>query len=78
MASSIGIIGLGAMGKNLALNLIHQDIPVSVYSYQAKELSGFTQLQSDFPNIDVCENLEDFVASLSKPKKVLLLFLDIY
>ena len=73
MASSIGIIGLGAMGKNLALNLIHQDIPVSVYSYQAKELSGFTQLQSDFPNIDVCENLEDFVASLSKPKKVLLM-----
>jgi len=73
MASDIGIIGLGAMGRNLALNLIHQDIPVSVYSYQAKELTDFTQIQSEFPNINVSENLEDFLASLSKPKKILLM-----
>jgi len=73
MASDIGIIGLGAMGKNLALNLIHQDIPVSVYSYQPKELMSFIQLQTDFPGISVSESLEDFLSSLSKPKKVLLM-----
>jgi 6-phosphogluconate dehydrogenase len=73
LASDIGIIGLGAMGKNLALNLMHQDILVSVYSYQSKELTSCIQLQTDFPSISVSESLEDFLLSLSKPKKVLLM-----
>ena len=73
MTSDIGIIGLGAMGKNLALNLIHQDIPVSVYSYQSKELTSFIRLQTNFPSISVSESLEDFLSSLSKPKKILLM-----
>lgn len=73
MTSSIGIIGLGAMGKNLALNLIHQNIDVSVYSYQAKELSSFKQLQVEFPSITIANSLDDFLSSLSKPRKVLLM-----
>ena len=38
---NLALVGLGAMGRNLAWNLLGQGVPLAVYSYDADELERF-------------------------------------
>ena len=74
-SSDIGLIGLAVMGQNLALNIADHNFNISV-------LIGLTQKQklSFEPNPNTpgallgFEQLEDFVASLKRPRKSSFLF----
>tara|TARA_B110000977_G_scaffold112740_1_gene146014 strand:+ start:2287 stop:3675 length:1389 start_codon:yes stop_codon:yes gene_type:complete len=68
----IGILGLGVMGRNLAAHLIdHAVTRVALFSYAASERAAF---RVDTPaKTRSCANLEQFVQSLTTPRKVLLM-----
>lgn len=76
MKNSLGIIGLGVMGKSLALNAAEKGISVSVYNRASEGeefiVQNFLEENKDF---SFCghTNLENFVHSLEQPRKILLM-----
>lgn len=76
MKSQIGVIGLAVMGKNLALNIAEHGFSVTVYnrsSQKTKELlEGITE-ENFRGNIEGCYSLEDFVASLEVPRRIIMM-----
>ncbi|MCP2044599.1 decarboxylating NADP(+)-dependent phosphogluconate dehydrogenase [Pontibacter sp. HSC-36F09] len=76
--SEFGVIGLGVMGKSLALNLASHGVRVAVYNRHlpGKEEGIAEQVISEnpsFTSIKGFDQLEEFVQSLEKPRKVLLM-----
>ncbi|MEX6505564.1 NADP-dependent phosphogluconate dehydrogenase [Jiella sp. M17.18] len=72
--ADIGVIGLGTMGANLALNIAEKGFTVAVYNRTTAKAHA---LKADNPdlagNIVPAETLEDFVASLKPPRRVLFM-----
>ena len=70
--SHIGIIGLSVMGRSLALNMADHGFKVSGYNRSA---SVTEQVMEDHPhkNLFPFYSLEEFVNSLERPRKVMLM-----
>lgn len=74
MLSDIGVIGLGVMGSNLALNMARHGYRVSVYNRTASVTEDFVKgLGGSEKGIAPFDNLEEFCASLAIPRKVILM-----
>lgn len=72
--SEIGLIGLAVMGQNLALNIADHGFPISVYNRTTSKMEDFVKNNPDTPGGLVgCETLEEFVQSLKRPRKVIIL-----
>lgn len=65
-----GLIGLGTMGKNLLMNISDHGYEVAGYD---KDLSKVQSLKEETGDIYGAETIEDFVAALEKPRKVMML-----
>lgn len=70
--AKIGLIGLGVMGQNLALNIERNGFPVAVYDREAPVLDGFIARQGG-KRIVGAHSAEEFVRSLERPRKIILL-----
>jgi len=70
--AKIGLIGLGVMGQNLALNIERNGFPVAVYDREAPVLDGFVARESG-KQIFGAHTPEEFVRSLERPRKIILL-----
>jgi 6-phosphogluconate dehydrogenase len=72
--SEIGLIGLAVMGQNLALNIADHGFKISVYNRTTSKTEAFVASHPDTPGgLDGCETLEGFVASLKRPRKIIIL-----
>ncbi len=74
--SDIGVIGLGVMGANLARNIESRGFKVSVFNRpNGQHSSAVEKFKTDFKdkNFYATDNLEDFVASLSLPRKIIIM-----
>ncbi|RZS96607.1 NADP-dependent phosphogluconate dehydrogenase [Cecembia calidifontis] len=76
--SHVGIIGMGVMGKSLALNMAEKGIPVAVYNRhvpgkEEKIASDFAAKNQQFPLLQGFDDLEVFVSALELPRKILLM-----
>lgn len=69
----MGVIGLGVMGMNLALNIESKGYSVSVYDYWTDRTDEFSKKEAIDKNIHGTYGIEDFVASLEVPRKILLM-----
>ena len=69
----IGLIGLAVMGQNLVLNMESRGYSVSVFNRTTSKMTKFVEDLCKGRNIDGFEKLEDFVASLKKPRKIMLM-----
>ncbi|MGE5614067.1 MAG: decarboxylating NADP(+)-dependent phosphogluconate dehydrogenase [Bacillota bacterium] len=67
----IGIIGLAVMGKNLALNIESKGFSVSVYNRTAEKTREMLA-ESAGKRIYGAFSLEEFVNSLEKPRKIII------
>ncbi len=73
--SEIGLLGLGVMGKSLALNMASKGIKVSVYNRQVAKLEvdiakTFAEENKAIYEFPWFQELEGFVASLSRPRNI--------
>lgn len=78
MKSKLGIIGMGVMGKSLALNFAEKGIGVSVFNrtvagQEEKVASTFAEENHEYPLLKGFDSMEDFLSSLGTPKKILLM-----
>ena len=71
MLKEIGLIGLGVMGKNIALNLSDNGVIIKAFNNSEKKLNDIKkEFKNDFIPFD---NLEQFVENLVDPKTILLM-----
>jgi len=70
--TDIGVLGLAVMGKNLAMNIESRGYHVSIYN-RAKEKTDILLSETVGRNFVGTFTLEDFVASLAKPRKIILM-----
>lgn len=68
----IGVIGLAVMGKNLAMNIESRGYTVSVYN-RSREKTDEMLAEVAGKNIVGTYSPEEFVQSLEKPRKILLM-----
>jgi 6-phosphogluconate dehydrogenase len=69
---AIGVVGLAVMGRNLALNIESRGHAVSVYNRSREKTD---ELIAEHPDKKLVPSytLEDFVESLEKPRRILLM-----
>jgi 6-phosphogluconate dehydrogenase len=68
----IGVIGLAVMGKNLALNIESRGYSVAVYNRSLEKTDEFLK-EAAGKNVVGTYSIEEFVNSLEKPRKILLM-----
>ena len=72
-SSDIGLIGLAVMGENLVLNLESKGFSVSVFNRTTSKVEEFINGRGAGKKITGCHNLKDFAASLSSPRKAMIM-----
>ena len=68
-----GLIGLAVMGQNLVLNIERNGYSVAVFNRTTSRMTGFVEGSAKGKNIHGYETLEEFVAALEKPRRIMLL-----
>ena len=71
--SDIGLIGLAVMGENLVMNMESKGFTVSVYNRTTEKVKNFVEGRAKGKNIVGTYSLEELVASLAKPRKVMMM-----
>lgn len=71
--SDIGLIGLAVMGENLVLNMESKGYQVSVYNRSTEKVESFMNARGKDKNIVGTYSLEEFVASIERPRKVMMM-----
>jgi 6-phosphogluconate dehydrogenase len=72
--AEIGLIGLGVMGQNLALNIADHGFPIAVYNRTTARTEGFAASEEARSRpIGPCATLEDLVGALRAPRAVILM-----
>src|ERR1051326_8662240 len=72
--SDIGLIGLAVMGQNLALNIADHGFQITVYNRTTEKTDKFVAENPNTPGGVVgSKTLEEFVQSLAKPRKMVIL-----
>ncbi len=72
--SEIGLIGLGTMGAMLSLNIAEKGFAISVFNRTVSKVDDFMGMAGDLaPKITPTKSLADFVASIAKPRAIILM-----
>lgn len=71
--SDIGLIGLAVMGENLVLNMESKGFTVSVFNRTVSKVDNFLEGRGKGKNIFGAHSLEELVASLKSPRKVMMM-----
>ena len=72
MYNTIGVIGLGVMGSNIALNMASKGEKVAVYNY-TRDLTDQLVAKLDSQSLHPYYEIQDFVQSLETPRKIFLM-----
>ena len=72
MKYTIGVVGLGVMGQNLALNIERNGYSVVGYDLDREKLQA-TEKKFAGKKATVAYSLPDFVNALESPKKILMM-----
>ncbi|CAJ1036746.1 NAD binding domain of 6-phosphogluconate dehydrogenase [Leishmania utingensis] len=76
MSNDLGIIGLGVMGANLALNIAEKHFKVAVYNRTCSKTHEFLkehEHETFASNLQGYETMKEFAASLKKPRRAFIL-----
>lgn len=71
--ADIGVVGLAVMGENLVLNMESKGFTVSVFNRSTDKVKNFVDGRGKDKKIIGSYSLEEFVDSLEKPRKVMLM-----
>lgn len=71
--ADIGLIGLAVMGENLVINMESKGFTVSVFNRSTQKVTDFLGSRAKNKNIIGTYSIEELVASLKKPRKVMIM-----
>lgn len=73
MKADIGLIGLAVMGENLVMNMESKGFTVAVYNRTTSKVRNFVEGRAKGLNIIGTYSLEELVANLKKPRRVMMM-----
>lgn len=73
MPSQIGLIGVGLMGENLALNMAGKGFTVSVFDAAKEKVEKFISGRGQGKEIHGCSSIQELIGSLELPRKIMLM-----
>lgn len=71
--ADIGLVGLAVMGENLILNMESKGFTVACYNRTVEKVDRFIEGRAKGKNIIGCRSVEELVAALKKPRKIMLM-----
>ncbi|MGD9646182.1 MAG: decarboxylating NADP(+)-dependent phosphogluconate dehydrogenase [Pirellulales bacterium] len=71
--ADIGLIGLAVMGENLVLNMESRGFRVAVFNRTTSKVDDFVTGRAKGKQIVGCHSLEELVAGLARPRKVMMM-----
>ncbi|SPO25310.1 probable 6-phosphogluconate dehydrogenase [Ustilago trichophora] len=71
--ADIGLIGLAVMGQNLILNMNDKGFTVCAYNRTTSKVDDFLNNEAKGTNVVGAKSIEEFVAKLKRPRKMILL-----
>ena len=71
--AQFGMIGLGVMGANLALNVRDHGFPVAVWNREYDKVSEFLKENGNTGKLAGARTLEEFTAALERPRRIMML-----
>lgn len=71
--AQIGVVGLAVMGSNIARNFAHKGHTVAVYNRSPEKTRTLIAEHGDEGSFIPSETIEEFVASLERPRRALIL-----
>lgn len=71
--ADIGLIGLAVMGENLVLNMESKGYTVAVFNRSVEKVEKFVSGRGAGKNFIGAKSIEEFVASIERPRKVMML-----
>ncbi|HEY5760769.1 MAG TPA: decarboxylating NADP(+)-dependent phosphogluconate dehydrogenase [Steroidobacter sp.] len=71
--ADVGLIGLAVMGENLALNMESRGFRVAVFNRTTARVDDFIQGRAKGKRFIGAHDLKEFVGSLQKPRKIVML-----
>ncbi len=71
--AQIGLIGLGVMGENLALNIERNGYPIAIWNRTAEKVDEFVNNRGKGKKVFGFHDAKEFVESIEKPRKIILL-----
>lgn len=72
MAQQVGLIGLGVMGSNLALNIERNGFPIAVYNRNTEKATEFMDANPG-KQLQMSDTLKGFVDLIDRPRKIILM-----
>ena len=72
MSETIGIVGIGVMGRNIALNFSDNDINVVVFNKSKDKIDDLIH-EGSKKNISGFTSLNEFVKNIESPRNILLM-----
>lgn len=72
MNSKIGVIGLGVMGQNLALNLLEREQAIVAFDVSPMQRDKLSQINT-YDGLHLAADYHDFLAKLPSPRMILVL-----
>src|SRR5688572_33394311 len=70
--SAFGIVGLGTMGRNLALNIESRGIPVAVWNLETEWVDKFLAAYKG-ARFTGARTLEELTAALERPRRIMMM-----
>src|SRR6185436_14773182 len=67
-----GMIGLGVMGRNLALNVEEHGFPVAVWNLETEWVDSFVSENAAKQFVGT-HTLEEFIAALERPRRIMMM-----
>ena len=71
--ADLGLIGLAVMGENLILNMESKGFTVACFNRTVAKVDAFIEGRAKGKRITGCHSIEELVANLKRPRKVMLL-----
>ena len=72
MSGTFGIIGLGTMGRNLALNIEEHGFPTVVWNLETDWMEAFVREHAT-AKFTGTRTLDEFVAALDRPRRIMMM-----
>jgi 6-phosphogluconate dehydrogenase len=72
-SADIGLIGLAVMGENLVLNMESHGYTVAVFNRTTAKVDAFTASRAKGKKIIGCHTVQELVATLKRPRKVMIM-----
>ena len=73
IVATVGLIGLGIMGQNLAINIASRGYPMVVYNRTASRTQQFLSDVGGEGDVVGAPNLDDFIGRIERPRRVILM-----